>query len=264
MFGWQEHEIINKSTEIFYYYKHDFISLGKEAYPVMQQGQIYRSERLMKHKDGSAIWCQLIGHSISLNSPEDGSIWILTDISQEKQQRNLLKLEKQKSDHLKELAETANQAKSEFLANMSHELRTPLHAILSFSNLGVKKIGSAENTKLIHYLENISISGKRLLDLLNDLLDISKLEAGKMNFKFEPMLIKTIISNCLKEQQARLEQKKISIIKNNFDNDIPVLMDAPKISQVISNLLSNAIKFSDKESSIHLSISLRNTVHWKT
>lgn len=258
MFGWEEHEIVNQSTETFYFHKHDFISLGEEAYPLMQQGQIYRSERLMKRKDGTSIWCQLIGHSISHNAPEKGSIWIITDISKEKHHRNLLQLEKQKSDYLKELAEKANQAKSEFLANISHELRTPLHAILSFSNFGIKKLQDKEYDKITRYLENIDISGQRLLNLLNDLLDISKLEAGKMDFNFQAVNIKTIIYNCLIEQQTRLEEKQISVVKNNFDCDIPIPMDSVKISQVVSNLLSNAIKFSAEGTCITISISIEN------
>jgi PAS domain S-box-containing protein len=258
MFGWTEDEIINQTTEVLYFDKHDFIEVGKEAYPAMLQGRTFHTERLQKHKDGTVFWCQMIGQSIDLDSPEKGSIWIIKDISQEKKFKDSLQLAKIKSDQLKEVAEQANQAKSEFLANMSHELRTPMHAILSFSHFGLKKINKDEHDKLERYFTNINSSGKKLLTLLNDLLDLSKLEVGKMNFDFDFKQIQEIINSCLNEQQTCLEEKGLSIIKHNFDCDIRASMDSTRIGQVITNLLSNAIKFSSEGKSIHISISKEN------
>ncbi len=264
MFGYTEHEIINQTTEAFYVDRHDFIAVGKEAYPAMLRGHTYHTERLMKHKDGTAFWCQLIGQSIDLDSPEKGSIWIINDISQEKDLRNSLQLAKENSDQLKEIAEKANQAKSEFLANMSHELRTPMHAVLSFSHFGLKKTKKGEHDKLEQYFSNINSSGKKLLTLLNDLLDLSKLEAGKMNFEFDIGQIQEVINSCLNEQQTRLEEKGLSIIKNNFDCDFQVSMDSTRIGQVITNLLSNAIKFTPERKNIHITISKENRQLWKS
>ncbi len=84
----------------------------------------------------------------------------------------------------KEAAERANRSKSEFLANISHELRTPMHGILSFSSIGLKNTDDPSQDKLHSYFERIHLSGQRLLLLLNDLLDLSKLEAEKMDFNF--------------------------------------------------------------------------------
>ncbi|WP_143308919.1 ATP-binding response regulator, partial [Candidatus Entotheonella palauensis] len=85
----------------------------------------------------------------------------------------------------KDAAETANRAKSQFLANMSHELRTPLHAILSCAGFGIRRIDMSSLTKLRNYFTQIDRSGRTLLALLNDLLDLAKLESGKMSFSFE-------------------------------------------------------------------------------
>ena len=254
MFGWDEEEILNQTTENHYAHKQDFIEVGQQAYSVMLTGKIYHTERLMKHKDGTQFWCQLTGQSIDLDSPKKGSIWIVNDISKEKNLRDSLQKAKDQSDRSKDLAEKANQAKSEFLTNMSHELRTPMHAILSFSNFGLKKIRNNEFDKLERYFSNIQTSGQRLLNLLNDLLNLSKLEAGKMQFEFKPAQIQNIIDNCIEEQQTRLEEKSLTVIRKNPDSDIKAHIDATKISQVITNLLSNAIKFSPEGKTIEINV----------
>jgi signal transduction histidine kinase len=142
-----------------------------------------------------------------------------------------------------EKAELANRAKSEFLANMSHELRTPMHAILGFSSLGSNKVGSAANEKIAGYFTRINESGQRLLFLLNDLLDLSKLEAGRMDFEFSENdlqestkiiadeLAPLFIERCL---TLDIEPSRVSTL---------AIYDKEKIEQVIRNLLSNAIKF---------------------
>src|SRR4029079_13928204 len=94
----------------------------------------------------------------------------------------------------KEAADKANAAKGEFLANMSHELRTPLHGILSFARFGVQRSDKAEREKLLTYFHRIETSGNTLLRLLNDLLDLSKLEAGAMNLDLERVGLNTIVA----------------------------------------------------------------------
>jgi len=114
----------------------------------------------------------------------------------------------------KELAEAANLSKTEFLANMSHELRTPMHGILSYSNFGIKKLETAPLEKLGKYFQNINTSGKRLLKLLNDLLDLSKLEAGQMDFSMSENDMTTVIQSCINEQEVRIEE--CGLVLNNI------------------------------------------------
>lgn len=156
----------------------------------------------------------------------------------------------------KEMAEVANEAKSEFLANMSHELRTPLHAILSFSRFGINKEGQVPPMKLTGYFQRINASGKRLISLLDNLLDLSKLEAGKMDFEMSENNLSDICNSCLQELEARLEEEQIHVFQKLEENLTPVtLLDSVKIGQVITNLLSNSIKFTPRGNNIYISIS---------
>ncbi|NOQ77615.1 MAG: PAS domain S-box protein [Methylococcaceae bacterium] len=143
-----------------------------------------------------------------------------------------------------EHANEANQSKSEFLANMSHELRTPMHGILSFSRFGIKKIDSVSKEKLAQYFSNIQTSGERLLALLNDLLDLSKLEAGKMDLNIKESDLVAVFNSCYAEQEQRMDDLGLTLAINKPDKPVVGQFDAVRIGQVITNLLSNAIKFS--------------------
>ena len=151
-------------------------------------------------------------------------------------------------------ADRANQSKSEFLANMSHELRTPMHAILSFSNMGVTKAEDAERDKLIRYFTRIEQSGKRLLTLLNNLLDLSKLEAGRMEMNIREEDILRVINAVVAEMDGLIRQQEVQlqIIPPTVSTTVPC--DTDKVFQVVSNLLSNAVKFTPGGKTITISV----------
>jgi len=148
----------------------------------------------------------------------------------------------------------ANHAKSNFLANMSHELRTPMHGILSFASLGKKNIEKLDQKKNLMYFDYIKISADRLMLLLNDLLDLAKLEAGKMEVNFTPYTIDGVIHSCVEEQKARLEELGLTVIYSPENTEGKASFDIARIGQVITNLLSNAIKFSSENTNIEFSI----------
>jgi two-component system, NarL family, sensor histidine kinase BarA len=155
------------------------------------------------------------------------------------------------------LAET-NRLKSEFLANVSHELRTPLNSILGFAELLRKSADQAADAKATRWAQNIYSSGSNLLTLINDLLDLAKVEAGRMEIRPGEFTVATLFDNLAAVLKPLTEPRQITI-RPEIDSRIPVLMqDAPKIQQILYNFLSNAIKFSPAEATIHLTAILES------
>ncbi|HEY0328036.1 MAG TPA: ATP-binding protein [Rhodopseudomonas sp.] len=149
----------------------------------------------------------------------------------------------QKYSEEKTRAEDANQTKSKFLANMSHELRTPLNAIIGFSEImGSGMFGSLGSEKYQEYCHDILNSGHYLLEVINDILDMSKIEAGRMKLDLEPFDLATTLSESLRVVSGRADNKQL-VLRADIDNDIPVLADRRAIKQILVNLLSNAVKF---------------------
>ena len=161
-------------------------------------------------------------------------------------------------DHLKELVETqtadllrakeaaerAAAAKSEFLANMSHELRTPMHAILSFARFGRDKAATAPPEKLQGYFAHIHTSGERLLEMVNDVLDLSKLEAGAMRYAKARFNLGEVLDEVVAELQPLIEARGLRCVTVADGAERHTWGDRKRIQQVLRNLLGNAIKFS--------------------
>lgn len=144
----------------------------------------------------------------------------------------------------KNLAEIANKTKSEFLANMSHELRTPLNAIIGFSELLRTVI---KDSKYRSYIETINLAGNSLLILINDILDLSKIESGKLEIKYKPVDLNKTFDEIGKIFKQKFESKNIKFILD-ISNDFPkyILIDEIRIRQILLNLVGNAIKFTDQ------------------
>lgn len=155
----------------------------------------------------------------------------------------------------KEQAENSNKMKSAFLANMSHEIRTPMHGILSFAELGSSKINTLSREKINTYFSQIITSGNRLMSLLNDLLDISKLETGQMEFTIESSDLLPLIQECITEDSHLLTKNNIQINITPTNINTHAVIDINKTMQVIHNLLSNAIKFSSDGGEIKIELS---------
>lgn len=150
----------------------------------------------------------------------------------------------------RQIAEDANLAKSEFLANMSHELRTPMHGILGFARFGEDKVHKAKRETLLDYFREIRSCGQRLLMLLNDLLDLSKLESGKIIYEFESHRMDNIVETVIGEFSAMAKDASVQVKFETANFDTTVVVDEGKMMQVVRNLLSNAIKYSTSGSEV--------------
>ena len=140
----------------------------------------------------------------------------------------------------------ADRLKSEFLANMSHELRTPMNAIIGFTRLVRRKGADLLPARQLENLEKVEISANQLLALINDILDLSKIEAGKMSVNIMPFEFMTLVDTCFSTVEPMIKEGKVQLIKE-VPEDLPeMLSDQDKLKQIIINLLSNALKFTEK------------------
>jgi two-component system, chemotaxis family, sensor kinase Cph1 len=157
-------------------------------------------------------------------------------------------------------AEAANRAKSQFLANMSHELRTPLNAIIGFSDLIKSNPGGGVSAKLLEYATDINDSGWYLLELINDLLDLAKIEAGKYRLDPEPVDIAEIIDEVVRNVRLKIAHAGIHFEAPALDNFPGFVTDRRALKQILLNLLTNAVKFTPAGGQI--SIRVEAVGHW--
>ncbi|QEP44397.1 response regulator [Ectothiorhodospiraceae bacterium BW-2] len=150
-------------------------------------------------------------------------------------------------------AEQANLSKSLFMANVSHEMRTPLHAILSFANIGMEHSGGNEQEK--RYFSYIHESGKRLLIMVENLLNVSKLESGYIDLNIQPVEMVTIVDNARSALSSTMQRKSVNVLVHTANTPLIVEIDSEKIERVIINLLSNAVRFSPHGATVTIILS---------
>jgi PAS domain S-box-containing protein len=157
-------------------------------------------------------------------------------------------------------AEAANAQKSDFLAKISHEIRTPLNAIIGFSEVMMEeRFGPIENPRYRDYLRDIHVSGSHLMSLINDLLDLSKIEAGKLDLSFESVAINETIQECVALMQPQANRQRI-IIRTSLSSGVPnIVADTRSLRQILLNLLSNAVKFTEPGGQVIVSTAIEES-----
>lgn len=236
LFDCTEASSINLTTRQFYQSDEQYEQTGRTLYVLLNEGKVVTIDLQLQTGTGNPRWVRLHGKALDPAIPGLGNIWVYQDISVERATAQALR-------NAKELAEGTSRTKTEFLANMSHELRTPMHAILGFAEIGMKKADKNPG-KVQQYFDRILLSGNRLLSLLNDLLDLAKMEVGKMEYHLEKKNLAVLLHEVNDELAALIEQKQITIMLDCQSSSLMAQFDPVRITQVMRNLLTNAIKFS--------------------
>ena len=206
-------------------------------------------------KDGSVMNVMITSTMMSLSNGRSFRITTIVDVTELKQIERDLRRAKDEADE-------ANLAKSAFLANMSHELRTPLNAIIGFSEMMLSgTLGPVENEHYLDYLGDIKFSAQHLLHIINDVLDMSKIEAGKMPLDEEVINLAGLLDSVRRLLHAKSEENDLKVNILTADNMPQLRGDERLIRQVFLNLLSNAIKFSNKGSEIKINLEHSNGIN---
>jgi PAS domain S-box-containing protein len=252
VFGYELHEVEGNTTSVLYEDVGDYEKQGHIRFNVKASESAEPYIVTYKRKTGETFPGETVGSSLKDPLGETiGFVGVIRDVSAR------LKTEEERREAL-ELAEEANRAKSAFLANVSHDLRTPLNAVLGFSEIIKQQIlGPVGHAKYVEYAEDIRESGAYLLDLVNDLLDISTIEAGQRSLQFEQIDLPPFFTECAKAATARAEPGAKIVLK--LPGDIrPIMADRRSLKQIVLNLLSNALKFTPAEGSISIDAAHEN------
>jgi PAS domain S-box-containing protein len=207
---------------------------------LLNPGTTHAVEFRYRHGDGSWRVLEARARTLLPDSAAEGAVINSRDVTERKRYEEALRL-------AKEEAETANRAKSEFLSRMSHELRTPMNSILGFGQLLERKQLPPDQKRGV---DHILKAGRHLLNLINEVLEIARIEAGRQNFSLEPVRVASVLREARSLIQPLAGQRDLTIEDCFVDEELYVRADRQRLVQVLLNLLSNAVKYNRPEGSV--------------
>lgn len=239
MFGYDEAELLGESTLILHVDQKHYDEWAPNFRQALDSKEHFSAEFPWRRKDTSIFWCVFNGVRLELVSGDIVAVWTVIDITARKQAEQQLR-------SAKEAAEAANSAKSAFLANMSHEIRTPMNGIIGMTHLLQTTVITSEQG---HYLENIENSANSLTTLISDILDLSKIESGKLELEYSDFSLRRCIRELLASQQFQIQHKEL-MVQTDIAGNVPDILrgDQLRTRQILLNLIGNAIKFTEQGS----------------
>jgi PAS domain S-box-containing protein len=244
--GYESHEVIGKNSRVLKSGE-TLSDLYESLWETILSGKVWQSEIHNRKKNGKLYWASI---SIAPVTNDEGAVThfvaMIDDISRAKKAEDEKQAAAVEIKAAKELAEQANQAKSAFLAAMSHELRTPMNAILGYSEMLIEEAEDTEQEDFIPDLKKINQAGTHLLALINDVLDLSKIESGKMEAFAENINLDSLIDEVAATAHPLLEKNGNQLIVERGKNLSNAFQDITKLRQMLLNLMSNAAKFTKK------------------
>jgi two-component system sensor histidine kinase EvgS len=243
--GYRAEEILGQHFSQFY--PHEDSERGKPQHELEVAAAEGRSadEGWRVRKDGSTFWANVV---ITALRDESGGLRGFAKVTRDMTES---KLAQEALVHAKDEAERANKFKDQFLSTMSHELRTPLNAVLGFSDLLADERYGSLNERQKRYVSNIHSGGQHLLKLISDILDLSKIEAGRMDLAIQDVPIESVFSEVLSTLRP-LAEKKSQTLSQNAQPHLIVRADITRLRQMLMNLAGNAIKFTPDSGHIEL------------
>jgi len=238
LIGYGPGELCGMSTQAWYPDEQAYEN-GKEIYAHLARGEIHHRSQQLARKDGTLFWARLSLRAIDAGDPLKGAVGIVEDITEEREAAENLR-------QAMERAQEADRIKSAFLATMSHELRTPLNSIIGFTGIMLQGLAGPLNEEQHKQMTMVQNSARHLLSLINDILDISKIEAGQLDLAPASFAVQTCLDKVIRLVGPLAAQKGLALRLEMAGEVGDIVTDQRRLEQILINLVNNGIKFTDK------------------
>ncbi|HSV70868.1 MAG TPA: PAS domain S-box protein [Methylibium sp.] len=236
MFGWRNGELVGWPDSVVWPSDEAYAEISRVAGPLLAAGKPFEIERELRRRDGSRFWCRLLARAVDPSDPSrGGTIWVGEDVTQRGAAARALAA-------ARDAAEAANRAKSTFLANTSHEIRTPLNALLGLARLA--RGAGFDEARRLRYLDQIVDSAQSLAGVISDILDLSKIEAGRLDLETVPFALHDMVRATCRGFEALADASGLTLALH-IEADVPPVVrgDPVRVRQILANYVGNALKF---------------------